>query len=522
RGTPARRSPARGTPARRSPARDGADFVLAIDQGTTGSTALVIDRAGTVRGRGYAELPQHFPRPGWVEHDGNEIWRSAAAAVRGALRSARAKARGIAAIGITNQRETTLLWERSSGRPVARAIVWQDRRTAPRCEELRRKGLERDVRRRTGLVLDPYFSATKLEWMLSRDRALASRARAGAIAFGTVDSWLIWKLTGGASHLTDPTNASRTLLYNLRARDWDPVQLRRFSVPRAVLPAVRASSGDFGVTRGARFVPDGIPIAGVAGDQQAALFGQGCVRPGASKNTYGTGCFLLLHTGSRPVLSRAGLISTLACGPSGEPAYALEGSVFIAGAALQWLRDGLGILARAADSDAMARRVADSGGVVLVPAFVGLGAPYWRADVRGALLGLTRGTTRDHVARAALESLAFQSRDLAEAMAKDAGRAITSLKVDGGAAANDWLMQYQADLLGVPMARPRVIETTALGAALLAGLGVGFWTSHRDLDRARRIDRVFRPRKSRAWREAEYRRWKAAVRTLLEAPRNER
>ena len=493
----------------------GAGFVLAIDQGTTGSTALLIDRAGEVRGRGYAELPQHFPRPGWVEHDGNEIWTSVGRAVRSALRNAGAGAGRIAAIGITNQRETTLLWERRTGRPVARAIVWQDRRTAQRCEELRRRGLERDVRKRTGLVLDPYFSATKIEWMLSRDRALAAAARRGAIAFGTVDSWLIWKLTGGALHLTDPTNASRTLLYNLRAQDWDAVQLRRFSVPRAVLPGVRASSGDFGVTHGAGFIPDGVPIAGVAGDQQAALFGQGCVRPGESKNTYGTGCFLLVHTGTRPVLLRAGLISTLACGPRGEPAYALEGSVFIAGAALQWLRDGLRILDRASDSEAMAKRVADSGGVVMVPAFVGLGAPYWRADVRGALLGLTRGTTRDHVARAALESLAFQSRDLAEAMARDAGRGIRTLKVDGGAAANDWLMQYQADLLGVPVARPRVIETTALGAGLLAGLGVGFWKSHRDLDRARRIDRVFRPKKSRSWRESEYARWTSAVRTLL-------
>ena len=504
-----------------SEGRGGASarYVLAIDQGTTGSTALLLDRAGAVRGRGYSELPQHFPRPGWVEHDANEIWRSVESAIRGALRGARADGRQVAAIGITNQRETTLLWDRASGRPVGRAIVWQDRRTETRCAELRRAGLERDVRRRTGLVLDPYFSATKLEWMLSRDRALMGRARRGAVAFGTVDSWLIWKLTRGTAHATDPTNASRTLLFNLRTRQWDTTQLARFGVPRAVLPAVRPSCGDFGVTSGLRLLPDGVPIAGVAGDQQAALFGQGCVRAGESKNTYGTGCFLLLHTGARPVASRAGLLTTVACGPRGEIAYALEGSVFIAGAALQWLRDGLGILARASDSEAMAKRVADSGGVVLVPAFVGLGAPYWRADVRGALLGLTRGTTRDHVARAALESLAFQSRDLADAMAKDAGRGIRRLKVDGGAAVNDWLMQYQADLLGVPVARPRVIETTALGAGLLAGLGVGFWTSHRDLDRARRIERLFRPRRTRAWREAEYARWTAAVRTLLAAPR---
>jgi glycerol kinase len=492
-----------------------ARLVLAIDQGTTGTTALLIDRAGEVRGRGYAELPQHFPRPGWVEHDGDEIWRSVRSAIRAALKTARANGRAIAAIGITNQRETTLLWDRASSRPVGRAIVWQDRRTEARCTELRRLGLERDVRRRTGLVLDPYFSATKIEWMLSRDRVLVARARRGAIAFGTVDSWLIWKLTGGATHATDPTNASRTMLFGLRSRDWDETLLRRFGVPRAVLPRVRASSGAFGVTRGVKLVPDGVPIAGVAGDQQAALFGQGCVKPGESKNTYGTGCFLLLHTGATPVASRAGLLTTVACGARGEIAYALEGSVFIAGAALQWLRDGLGILAHASDSEAMAKRAGNSGGVVMVPAFVGLGAPYWRADVRGALLGLTRGTTRDHIARAALESLAFQTRDLTEAMAKDAGRSVRVLQVDGGAAANDWLMQYQSDLLGVPVRRPRVIETTALGAGLLAGLGVGFWKTHRDLDRARRVERVFKPRQPKAWREAEYSRWKRAVGTLL-------
>ena len=497
-----------------------ARYVLAIDQGTTGSTALLIDRAGAVRGRGYAELPQHFPRPGWVEHDGSEIWATVLEAVRGALRDARARGADVAAIGITNQRETTLLWDRASGRPVARAIVWQDRRTEARCAELKRAGLERDVRRRTGLVLDPYFSATKIEWLLTHDRTLARRARARAIAFGTVDSWLIWKLTGGAAHATDPTNASRTMLFNLRRRAWDETQIARFGVPRGVLPVVRRSSRPFGVTRGAGVLPAGIPIAGVAGDQQAALFGQGCVRPGQSKNTYGTGCFLLLHSGSRVVESRAGLLTTLACGPDGGIAYALEGSVFIAGAALQWLRDGLGILKSAGESEAMAKRVADSGGVVLVPAFVGLGAPYWRADVRGALLGLTRGTTRDHVARAALESLAFQSRDLVVAMARDAGRPLRALRVDGGAAANDWLMQYQADLLGVPVERPRVIETTALGAGLLAGLGVGFWRSHRELDRARKIERTFRPRRSRAWREAETQRWSAAVRTLLGATRD--
>ncbi len=486
--------------------------VLAIDQGTTGSTALVLDARGRMAGRGYAELPQHFPRPGWVEHEGAEIWASALAAVRQALRAARVKPTRIAAIGITNQRETTLLWERATGHPVGRAIVWQDRRTSEDCAELERRGLGPGIRRRTGLRLDPYFSATKLAWMLSHGAAAA--ARRGRLAFGTVDSWLLWKLTHGHVHATDPTNASRTLLYHIGRHRWDPELLRVFDVPASVLPQVMPSSGVFGATRGVPGLRDGIPIAGIAGDQQAALFGQGCVSAGQSKNTYGTGCFLLLHTGGRRLLSRAGLLTTIACGPKGEVAYALEGSVFVAGAAIQWLRDGLGLLARAAESEVLAQSVSDSGGLVLVPAFVGLGAPYWRPDVRGALFGLTRGTTRAHVARAALESLAFQTRDVVEAMARDAGRRVTVLRVDGGAAANDFLMQYQADLLGVPVERPAVVETTALGAGLLAGLGVGLWSA-RDVARARRIERVFKPRKNKAWREAEYGRWTKAVAVLL-------
>ena len=492
-----------------------ARYVLAIDQGTTGSTALLIDRAGAVRGRGYAELPQHFPRPGWVEHDGSEIWATVLEAVRGALRDARARGADVAAIGITNQRETTLLWDRASGRPVARAIVWQDRRTEARCAELKRAGLERDVRRRTGLVLDPYFSATKIEWLLTHDRTLARRARARAIAFGTVDSWLIWKLTGGAAHATDPTNASRTMLFNLRRRAWDETQIARFGVPRGVLPVVRRSSGPFGVTRGAGVLPAGIPIAGVAGDQQAALFGQGCVRPGQSKNTYGTGCFLLLHSGSRVVESRAGLLTTLACGPDGGIAYALEGSVFIAGAALQWLRDGLGILKSAGESEAMAKRVADSGGVVLVPAFVGLGAPHWDPSARGLQCGLTLDTSAAHLARAALEAVAYQTLDLTEAMQRDGAQPPAAIRIDGGMAANDWLCQFLADILQARIERPAELETTALGAAFLAGLATGVWRDLEALSAQSRTAAVFEPRMDGARRAMLLNGWRQALARAL-------
>jgi glycerol kinase len=497
------------------------EFVLAIDQGTTGTTTLLVEPQGEVRARGYAPLPQHFPRPGWVEHDGREIWDTVGVAVDQALRESGARPDAIKAIGITNQRETTLLWDRATSAPVAPAIVWQDRRTAERCAALKRSGAEAAIRRRTGVVCDPYFSATKLEWLLRHVPGARAAAGRGALAFGTVDSWLVWMLTGGRRHATDPTNASRTMLFDITHRRWDDALLERFGIPRHVLPEVAPSAGVLGRTRDAGPLPDGIPVAGIAGDQQAALFGQGCVRPGQSKNTYGTGCFLLLNTGSRPVPSRAGLLTTIACGPKGEPAYALEGSVFIAGAAIQWLRDGLGIIADAADSEPLAQSVEDTGGVVLVPAFVGLGAPRWRADARGALVGLTRGTTRAHVARAALESMAFQTRDVVEAMQTDAGRGgprgtrLRELRVDGGAAANDLLLQFQADLLGIPVRRPRVLETTALGAALLAGLATGVWAGQHELDAARRIERTFEPERSAAWRRAEMARWDAAVKAVL-------
>ncbi len=491
------------------------DLLLAIDQGTTGTTVLLLDRRLRVVGRGYEELPQHYPRPGWVEHRGEEIWGATLRAIERSPAPGRPVRGRIAAIGLTNQRETALLWDKSRSRAVAPAIVWQDRRTAERCAALRRLKREPFVARRTGLRLDPYFSATKLEWLLRRDAPLRARARRGGLAFGTVDAWLLWRLTGGRIHATDPTNASRTLLFGLRRLAWDPDLLDLFGVPAALLPEVRASSGPFGETRGVPGLPDGIPILGIAGDQQAALFGHGCVAPGGLKNTYGTGCFLMLHTGSRPVPSRAGLLTTVACGPRGEAAYALEGSVFIAGAAIQWLRDGLGVIGPAAESERLARSVPDAGGTHLVPAFAGLGAPYWRPEARGVWTGLTRGATRAHLARAALESIAYQTLDVVEAMARDAGRRPRSIRVDGGAARNDFLMQFQADLLGVPVHRPRLVEATALGAALLAGIGVGFWSRREEAPAIDGSARVFTPHLPRAERERLVRGWREALAPLL-------
>ncbi len=491
--------------------------LLAIDQGTTGTTALIVDDTGRIVARGYAELPQHFPKPGWVEHDGEEIWETTLNAIRAALGADHGRSATLAAIGITNQRETTLVWDRASSRPIAPAIVWQDRRTAPRCAALQRAGEERDIQRQTGLRLDPYFSATKVEWILDHVPGARARARKGTLAFGTVDSWLLWKLTGGLVHATDATNASRTLLYDIGRLRWDEGLAARFRVPASLLPEVRPSAGDYGATRGVPGLPDGIPIRGVAGDQQAALFGQGCVSAGGLKNTYGTGCFLMLHTGTKAVPSRAGLLTTVACGPRGNPAYALEGSVFIAGAAIQWLRDGLQIIASAAESEGLARSVPDSGGTYLVPAFVGLGAPHWRPDVRGIWCGLSRGSTRAHLARAALESIAFQTRDVVEVMNREAGARIRRLRVDGGAVANDFLMQFQADVLGIPVERPAVVETTALGAAHLAGIGIGLWERGGAIPGGG-VDRVFTPTISAAERKRRVAGWDEAVSLLVRKP----
>ncbi|RMH11455.1 MAG: glycerol kinase, partial [Gemmatimonadetes bacterium] len=445
----------------------GQPAVLAIDQGTTGTTCLVVRADGSVAGRAYSEFTQHFPRPGWVEHDAAEIWEVTRRVAGEALEAARGA--DVRAVGITNQRETVVLWDRATLEPVHRAIVWQDRRTAPLCRTLREAGHEERVRARTGLVLDPYFSGTKIRWILDERPELRARAEAGELAAGTIDAWLIARLTGGAVHATDPTNASRTLLYDLAEGAWSPELLDLLGVPAALLPEVRPSRGDFGVTAGEALGLE-VPIAGVAGDQQAALFGQGCWEEGLAKNTYGTGAFLLMHTGGRFVPSAHGLLTTAACSLDGSPAFALEGSVFIAGAAVQWLRDGLGLLTDAAESEALAASLEGNDGVYFVPAFVGLGAPHWVPDARGAVFGLTRGTTRAHLVRAALEAMAYGTAEVIEAMEADAGSPMTELRVDGGAALNDWLMAFQADVLDRPVRRPALVETTALGAAGLAGL----------------------------------------------------
>jgi len=484
--------------------------VLTLDQGTTGSTALVVAADGRLLGRGYRELPQHFPEPGQVEHDPEDIFQVTLAAARDALRQAAVTP---AAIGITNQRETVCVWERGTARPLSRAIVWQDRRTAARCTELVRAGRRPLVRERTGLVIDPYFSATKMEWLLEHVPGLAPRVAAGDAVFGTVDAWLLYRLTNGRSFATDPTNASRTMLYDIGAARWDDELLGLFGVPRHALPEVRRSSGEFGLAD-ARHLGVAAPITGIAGDQQAALFGQGCWHPGLAKNTYGTGAFLLLQTGARRADSTRGLLTTVACGPSGEAAFALEGSVFIAGAAVQWLRDGLEIIAHAAETERLAREVPDTGGVYFVPAFVGLGAPHWQAGARGTIVGLTRGTRRAHLVRATLEAMAFSTEEVLDAMTADARVSLTALQVDGGAAANDWLMQFQADLVGVPVARPDLIETTALGAAGLAGLAAGVWRSGEEFLAQRRFTR-FLPGPGAAVVRERRAEWQRAVATVL-------
>jgi glycerol kinase len=502
-------------------------YLLALDQGTTSSRAIAFDRQGRVAAVAQREFTQHFPQPGWVEHDASEIWTTQLAVARECVRklpvAGASKSRiatNIVAIGIANQRETTVLWDRATGQPVAPAIVWQDRRTTARCEQLRRQGKAALIQRKTGLVLDAYFSATKLEWLLDQVPGARTRAEAGELAFGTIDSWLVYKLTGGRVHATDPSNAARTMLMNLGTLDWDAELLRLFRVPRAVLPAIVPSCGVLGETS-AELLGAPLPIAGLAGDQQAATFGQACFAPGMAKNTYGTGCFMLMNTGTQPVPSRNQLLSTVAwCGPSDtgtravqaeQACYALEGSVFMAGATVQWLRDGLRMIRQSAEVEALAASVPDTGDVFLVPAFAGLGAPDWDGRARGTLVGMTRGTTRAHIARAALEAIALQSADVFGAMSRDAGLALTELRVDGGASRNDLLMQMQADLLGAPVVRPQVTETTALGVAYLAGLALGVWSDGADIAQRWVADRRFEPRLPEAERLARLARWRQAV-----------
>lgn len=490
-------------------------YLLALDQGTSSTRSIVFDRQGRIVGLAQRELTQHYPQPGWVEHDPMEIWRSQQDTLREALGRARIAASEIAAIGITNQRETTIVWDRHTGEPIHPAIVWQDRRAEPTCAALREQGMEPMIQARTGLRVDAYFSATKLKWILDHVAGARARAEAGELLFGTVDSWLIWQLTGGQRHLTDVSNAARTMLMDIHRNAWDTELLDRLQIPAAMMPAILPSSADFGHTH-TDVAGREIPISGVAGDQQSALFGQACFYEGMAKNTYGTGCFMLMHIGERFQISDNGLVTTRAAQPDHQPAYALEGSIFVGGAVVQWLRDGLRAFMRSSDIEALARSVPDSGGVMFVPAFTGLGAPYWKPDARGTITGLTRGSTMAHIARAALESIAYQSAALLQAMSRDAeaagGKPLAELRVDGGACVNDLLMQFQADLLGIPVVRPTMVETTALGAAYLAGLTSGVYGSKDELSSLWQVERRFTPRLPRDHARALMDQWDHAVR----------
>jgi len=488
-----------------------AKYVLAVDQGTTGTHVSILDEKLRVVGGSYREFTQHFPKPGWVEHDLEEIWASVELCIRKALKDADLEGKAISAIGMTNQRETSGLWQREGGKPLSHAIVWQDRRTSQLCAQLRERGEEDRVRKTTGLVLDPYFSGTKLAWMLEHVKGARKRAEKGEVCFGTIDTWLVYKMTGGQSHVTDVSNASRTLLMDLQRLEWDEGMCALLGAPKACLPEIRGSAESYGTTRGMRSLPDGIPITGMAGDQQAALFGQACFEPGESKCTYGTGAFLLMNTGSTPVASKSGLLTTVAWRIGGETVYALEGSSFIAGAAVQWLRDGLKVIKRSSDVEPLAASVKESGDVVFVPALAGLGAPHWRPEARGLFAGIDRSTTVAHLARAALEGVAMQINDLADAMRRDSGREIPTFKVDGGASANNLLMQFQSDMLQAPVVRPQNLQTTSLGAAFLAGLGAGVWSGTDAIRRAWKSGKVFKPKMKAREREHHLTKWRRAV-----------
>lgn len=486
-------------------------YILAIDQGTTSSRAILFNKKGEIVHTAQKEFTQIFPNPGWVEHNANEIWGSVLAVIATVLAEADVKPEQVAGIGITNQRETTVVWDKETGQPVYNAIVWQSRQTADICEELKEKGYNDLFRERTGLLIDAYFSGTKVKWILDNVEGAREKAEQGKLLFGTIDTWLVWKLSGGRAHITDYSNASRTLMYNIYQLKWDDELLDILGVPKSMLPEVRSSSEIYAHTIPYHFFGQEIPIAGIAGDQQAALFGQACFQEGMAKNTYGTGCFMLMHTGEKAVKSNHGLLTTIAWGLNGKVEYALEGSIFVAGSAIQWLRDGLRMFKEAKDSEEYAKRVPSTDGVYMVPAFVGLGTPYWDSDVRGAVFGLTRGTTKEHFIRATLESLAYQTKDVLAAMEADSGIALKALRVDGGAVKNDFLMQFQSDILNVPVDRPIINETTALGAAYLAGLAVGYWESQEEIANQWAIDKTFKPQMDENERNRLYEGWKKAV-----------
>ncbi len=485
-------------------------FILAVDQGTTSSRAIIFNKRGSIKSVAQKEFTQFYPQPGWVEHDANEIWSSQAGVIIEAITKAGLHAESIAAVGITNQRETTVIWDRSTGEPIHNAIVWQDRRTSEFCSDLKAKGFEGMIKEKTGLLLDAYFSGTKIKWILDNVSGAREKAEKGELAFGTIDSWLIWKLTDSAKHITDVTNASRTLLFNIHKKEWDDEILELLDIPKSLLPEVRSSSEVYGEISPSLFNVS-IPIAGIAGDQQAALFGQMCTNPGMLKNTYGTGGFLVFNTGDKPIASKNNLLTTIAWEVDGKVTYALEGSIFIAGAVVQWLRDGLGIIKSSEEVEELAKSVDDNGGVYFVPAFAGLGAPHWDQFARGSIFGLTRGTTAGHIARAALEAIAFQTADVLKAMESDSGLKVTELRVDGGATANNLLMQFQSDLLGIPIIRPKISETTALGVAYLAGLAIGYWDGHEDIADQWEIDKKFEPKMSSEQTEELLNNWNKAV-----------
>lgn len=491
-------------------------YILALDQGTTSTRAILFDEHGDVYFTSQQEFKQHFPQPGWVEHNANDIWSSVLAVIAEVLTKKSIRPDQIASIGITNQRETTVVWDRHTGEPIYHAIVWQSRQTEAICESLRTEANERLVREKTGLLIDPYFSGTKVKWILDRVEGARERAEAGDLLFGTIDTWLVWKLSGGRAHVTDYTNASRTLLYNIHDLAWDDELLELLDVPRAMLPDVKPSSHVYTTTEADHFFGHEVPISGIAGDQQAALFGQACFEEGMVKNTYGTGCFLLMNTGEKAVTSSNGLLTTIAWGLDGKVNYALEGSIFVAGSAIQWLRDGLRMFRSSAESEMYASRVDSTDGVYVVPAFVGLGAPYWKSETRGAVFGLTRGTTKEHFIRATLESLTYQTKDVVCAMERDSGIPLKKLRVDGGAVANDLLMEMQSDVLQVPVDRPTINETTALGAAYLAGLAVGFWKDQEEITRHWHLDRSFEPKKSKENSDAAYAGWQRAVHAAMQ------